>query len=109
MGGSLAYRALTGRGVNMTEFMMLLAAVVGIGRAFERIGQNPDTIERQRITLLLLVIFWLICAAADAESWRGFLYEAFAPFGAYLAARAITEPFAPRLIRLKQRGVFRGE
>ena len=87
-------------------FLMLLCAGVGIGRGFERVDRALNDrwyreYEQQAVRVLAVLILAGWALAATNGVWP-FLQFWTMPLGAYLVGRAIGEPIAARINRLKQ-------
>ncbi|MCP3730416.1 hypothetical protein M9978_08240 [Sphingomonas sp. MG17] len=81
------------------DFMMLVCAAIGVGRAFE-LGKVSDAPGHAVLRLVLLAMVALI-ALGGATHWRHVLYGTLMPLGAYYLARSIAEPIAAWRARTK--------
>lgn len=78
-------------GVASTDLMMLLAAAIGVGRAFEARQLAAGGIDHY-VARVVVLLPYLAVAVLQSGGWRQALYATLMPIGAYYLARAIVEP-----------------
>lgn len=83
-------------GIGITvDVMMLLAAIVGVGRSIEH-ARSADP-AAHGLARAVLVLTLSAAAATSADGWRQWLYGSLMPLGAFYGARALSAPIASLL------------